>query len=273
MPKGGKPKQQKKRAEKAAQQKSKKAEREERKRRRKDRDRYTDDEDKRFAAQLAAAGLRVNEVDADGNCLFRALSDQIEGSAKHHGKYRDEIVAFMRRDEERFKWFVEDDEDWGDYLARLGRDGEWGGNLELVAAANLRSVNVVVHQLEAPKFEICADDNSATRTVHLSYHGEAHYNSVRLKDDYSAEPSSGLPHIGSEAPRPASPEPEAPAEDRPPKPLKASKAPKGPCPCGSGKRYKKCCRAADLARARQKAQPPRDDVDDALAGEVGSLRI
>ena len=124
MPKGGKPKQQKKRAEKAAQQKSKKAEREERKRRRKDRDRYTDDEDKRFAAQLAAAGLRVNEVDADGNCLFRALSDQIEGSAKHHGKYRDEIVAFMRRDEERFKWFVEDDEDWDDYLARIGRDGE-----------------------------------------------------------------------------------------------------------------------------------------------------
>jgi len=124
MPKGGKPKQQKKRAEKAAQQKNKKAEREERKRRRKDRDRYTDDEDKRFAAQLAAAGLRVNEVDADGNCLFRALSDQIEGSAKHHGKYRDEIVAFMKRDEERFKWFVEDDEDWDDYLARLGRDGE-----------------------------------------------------------------------------------------------------------------------------------------------------
>ena len=124
MPKGGKPKREKKRADKAAQQKSKKAEREERKRRRKDRDRYTDDEDKRFAAQLAAAGLRVNEVDADGNCLFRALADQVEGSAKHHGKYRDEIVAFMRRDEERFKWFVEDDEDWDDYLARLGRDGE-----------------------------------------------------------------------------------------------------------------------------------------------------
>ena len=133
------------------------------------------------------------------------------------------------------------------------------------------SAQVVVHQLEAPKFEICADDNSATRTVHLSYHGEAHYNSVRLKDDYSAEPSSGLPHIGAEAPRPASPEPAEP-EDRPPKPLKASKAPKGPCPCGSGKRYKKCCRAADLARARQKAAP-REDVDDALAGEVGSLRI
>ena len=66
----------------------------------------------------------INEVDADGNCLFRALADQVEGSAKHHGKYRDEIVAFMRRDEERFKWFVEDDEDWDDYLARLGRDGE-----------------------------------------------------------------------------------------------------------------------------------------------------
>ena len=103
----------------------------------------------------------------------------------------------MRRDEERFKWFVEDDEDWDDYLAARARwrvrtsaspprlasmaesgtlfSRRWGGNLEFVAAANLRSVNVVVHQLEAPKFEICADDNSAARTVHLSYHGEAHY--------------------------------------------------------------------------------------------------
>ena len=95
---------------------------------------------------------------------------------------------------------------------------------------------------------------------------------MRRKDDFSSEQSSGLPHIGAEAPRPASPEPAEP-EDRPPKPLKASKAPKGPCPCGSGKRYKKCCRAADLARARQKAQAPREDVDDAFAGEVGSLRI
>ena len=94
---------------------------------------------------------------------------------------------------------------------------------------------------------------------------------MRLKDDYSAEPSSGLPHIGAEAPRPASPEPVD--EDRPPKPLKASKAPKGPCPCGSGKRYKKCCRAADLACARQKAAPREADAADALAGEVGSLRI
>ena len=91
---------------------------------------------------------------------------------------------------------------------------------------------------------------------------------MRRMDDFSSEPSSGLPHIGGEAPRPSSPAP----DDRPPKPLKASKAPKGPCPCGSGKRYKKCCRAADLARARQKAPPPREDAD-ALAGEVGSLRI
>lgn len=278
MPKGGgKPKREKKRGEKERQQKSKKSdkktEREERKRRRKDRDRYTDDEDKRFAAQLAAAGLRVHEVDADGNCLFRALADQVEGSAKHHGRYRDEIVAFMRQDEERFKWFVEDDEDWDDYLARLGRDGEWGGNLELVAAANLRSVNVVVHQLEAPKFEICAD-GEAERTVHLSYHGEAHYNSVRRQDDHGGEPWLDLPHIGGVAssPEPAD-EPAAP-DDRSPKPLKASKAQKGPCPCGSGKRYKMCCRAADLARARRKTEAPREaDAADALAGEVGSLRI
>ena len=60
----------------------KKAEREERKRRRKDRDRYTDDEDKRFAAQLAAAGLRVNEVDADGNGTVDVSKNELVGSSK-----------------------------------------------------------------------------------------------------------------------------------------------------------------------------------------------
>ena len=42
-------------------------------------------------------------------------------------KYCDNLgIEFMASvfDEERFKWFVEDDEDWDDYLARLGRDGE-----------------------------------------------------------------------------------------------------------------------------------------------------
>ena len=52
---------------------------------------------------------------------------------------------------------------WTRFFAQVGQ------KFRAVAAANLRSVNVVVHQLEAPKFEICADDNSATRTVHLSY--------------------------------------------------------------------------------------------------------
>ena len=43
-----------------------------------------------------------------------------------------------------------------------------------------RHVNVVVHRLEAPKFEICADDNSATRTRAVT---ARRAQSVRLKDE------------------------------------------------------------------------------------------
>ena len=149
-------------------------------------------------------------------------------------------------------------------------------------------MNVVVHQLEAPKFEICADDNSATRTVHLSYHGEAHslkfefpcgahgeahYNSVRRKDDYSAEPSSGLPHIGAEAPRPASPEPVDAPEDRPPKPAgRRPRRRRGPAPAAAASAQEAMLpRRRPRARARQKARAPREDGY-ALAGEVGAPR-
>ena len=56
--------------------------------------------------------------------------------------------------------------------------GEWGGHQELYAASQSLHVNIVVHQCSdtAPRFILSCD--TATRDIHLSYHGECHYNSV-----------------------------------------------------------------------------------------------
>lgn len=47
--------------------------------------------------------------------------------------------------------------------------------------------NVVVHQFKAPRFFIPLE--KARLTIHLSYHGEHHYNSVRAIGDEGAGPA------------------------------------------------------------------------------------
>ena len=294
---------------------SKRAERQERKRQRKERCKHNDDEDRQFRAQLQACGLRILEVDADGNCLFRSLCDQLPGyRPRDHAAVRRAIMAHEEVASDQYKWFVEDDEPWDDYLARLRRESEWGGNIELVAAANHFSCDVVVHQLGAPRLEIRADASSgATRTLHLSYHGESHYNSVRRADDRGGggdddDAPENLPRLdapGGSA-RAAAGRGEASSDrqeadtawpsasdaaaavvasvgsavdylvgpDAPEKPEKKPSTRSGPCPCGSGRRYKKCCRAADLARERRAKQG--DDAPSAaadLAPALASIRI
>ncbi len=41
-----------------------------------------------FSEQLAGLGLCIKEVAGDGNCLFRSISDQLEGNEGRHGYYR-----------------------------------------------------------------------------------------------------------------------------------------------------------------------------------------
>ena len=66
-------------------------------------------------------------------------------------------------------------------------DREWGGHQELYAAAQVYAVNIYVHQVDGPRFIVAGD--SAKRNIHLSYHGEYHYNSVRAVDDNDDGPA------------------------------------------------------------------------------------
>jgi OTU domain-containing protein 3 len=92
-------------------------------------------------------GLTIVDMNADGNCLFRALSDQLFGDyGNHHDEIRSDVCDFMADNQDDFKVFLvfeddgeeeEDAKDFESYLKNMREDGEWGGNLELVAAARL----------------------------------------------------------------------------------------------------------------------------------------
>jgi hypothetical protein len=63
-------------------------------------------------------GLYAAPTIGDGNCLFRALSDQVYGSPSRHAEVRKEVCDWIEKWGERYEGFVEFEDD---------EDGEEGG--------------------------------------------------------------------------------------------------------------------------------------------------
>lgn len=135
---------------------------------------------------LAQGSFSINEMAADGNCLFRSLSDQLFGDyGNRHDVIRQNICSFLQDNEEEFAVFLlldEHDEDVADFDAYIGRmkeDGEWGGNVELVAAARFYRRTITVYSPTGAFSIESGHEEELGDKLLLSYHGQDHYNSVR----------------------------------------------------------------------------------------------
>ncbi|GAU96330.1 hypothetical protein RvY_07791 [Ramazzottius varieornatus] len=106
--------------------------------------------------QLRKIGLRIRSVEGDGNCFFRAVSDQINGVSDSHGVYRKETAEYMLQNKEDFKDFI------------LAEDYE--------------AYVQVVHQLGQAPIVIVGTDNEDAPEAHLTYVPQ-HYNSLRWYDE------------------------------------------------------------------------------------------
>eukprot|EP00826_Nyctotherus_ovalis_P025167 TRINITY_DN1946_c0_g2_i8.p1 TRINITY_DN1946_c0_g2~~TRINITY_DN1946_c0_g2_i8.p1 ORF type:complete len:329 (-),score=88.42 TRINITY_DN1946_c0_g2_i8:92-1078(-) len=136
---------------------------------------------KNFQDQIAAFGLKIKLIKGDGNCLFRSISDQLEGIENNHQYYRQRIVEFIEQNEDYFAPFVENDGLFEDYVAEMKKDAVWGGNIEIQAFTMLYSMNAVVHIYNQPAYIF--ETKEPQKAIHLSYHQGDHYNSVRFADD------------------------------------------------------------------------------------------
>ncbi|XP_076022879.1 OTU domain-containing protein 3 isoform X2 [Genypterus blacodes] len=142
-----------------------------------------------FSNQLQALGLRLREVPGDGNCLFRALGDQLEGHSRGHLRLRQETVQYMKSHRQDFEPFVEDDVPFAQHLSNLSQPGTFAGNDAIVAFARSQQVKVVIHQLNAPLWEINGVDKQGCRELHIAYRYGDHYDSVRRVGDNSEAPA------------------------------------------------------------------------------------
>jgi len=95
--------------------------------------------------QLAGLNLQLKDTLGDGNCLFRACADQFHGSESHHATLRAEVCQYIEDHEEHFKFFL-DDETVKAHVAKMRKNGTYGGNIELVAFARMKRVDIKVYQ-------------------------------------------------------------------------------------------------------------------------------
>ena len=191
-----------------------------------------DENFKGFSSQLEKLGLQLRDITGDGNCCFRALSDQMFGNESQHLDFRKRVCQYIRQNRDEFEPFVaaliDDDEEeeqnsngnvnkpkkssflsankkldaFEKYIKNLEQPGTYADNGCLVAFARLYQLNINIHQLAMPIWTISGVDKKMQpiRELHLSYHNGEHYSSIRPLGDNSRTPTNINFHQDSSSP-------------------------------------------------------------------------
>ncbi|XP_038692849.1 OVARIAN TUMOR DOMAIN-containing deubiquitinating enzyme 9-like isoform X2 [Tripterygium wilfordii] len=96
----------------------------------------------RLLDRLQVYDLVERKVDGDGNCQFRALSDQFYRTAEHHEFVRQQVVNQLKSYPEIYEGYVP--MAYGDYLEKMSKNGEWGDHVTLRAVADSYGVKIFV---------------------------------------------------------------------------------------------------------------------------------
>ncbi|XP_022139286.1 OTU domain-containing protein DDB_G0284757-like [Momordica charantia] len=132
----------------------------------------------RLLDRLQLYELVENKVQGDGNCQFRALSDQLYRSPEHHDFVREQIIAQLKARRDIYGGYVPMAYD--DYLKKMSKKGEWGDHVTLQAAADWFGVKifVITSFKDTCSIEILPQVQKSKRIIFLSFWAEVHYNSI-----------------------------------------------------------------------------------------------
>ncbi|KAG0566913.1 hypothetical protein KC19_7G097000 [Ceratodon purpureus] len=132
----------------------------------------------RLLDRLSLYGLTERRIAGDGNCQFRALSDQLYRTPEHHMFVRDRIVSQLTKSGDSYSGYVP--KTYDEYLKSMAKDGEWGDHVTLQAAADYYGVKIsLITSFKDTCFvEIMPSARKSTREIYLSFWAEVHYNSL-----------------------------------------------------------------------------------------------
>ncbi|KAF3776830.1 OTU domain-containing protein 5 [Nymphaea thermarum] len=122
-------------------------------------------------------GLEVRRMTEDGNCLFRAVADQVYGDAELYDLARQMCIDYMERERDHFSQFIT--EGFTSYCKRKRRDKVYGNNVEIQALSEMynRPIHIYCYSTE-PINIFHGSYTTDTPPIRLSYHHGNHYNSL-----------------------------------------------------------------------------------------------
>ncbi|KAJ8439704.1 hypothetical protein Cgig2_009528 [Carnegiea gigantea] len=132
----------------------------------------------RLLDRLRLYDLVERKVQGDGNCQFRALSDQFYRSPEHHKFVRQQVVNQLKSHPESYEGYVP--MEYGEYLQKMSKSGEWGDHVTLQAVADSYGVKIflITSFKDTCYMEIIPRIQKSNRVIFLSFWAEVHYNSI-----------------------------------------------------------------------------------------------
>lgn len=124
-----------------------------------------------------AKGLEVRRMMDDGNCLFRAVADQVYGDCEVYDLVRQMCIDYMERERDHFSQFIT--EGFMSYCKRKRRDKVYGNNVEIQALAEMYNRPIHIYSYTTEPINIFQGSyDTDTPPIRLSYHHGNHYNSL-----------------------------------------------------------------------------------------------
>ena len=145
----------------------------------------------KFQKIMENNGFLIKKVVGDGNCMFRAFSDQVYGSEKYHNVLREKCMDYLVIQKRFFQEFIEGDFDC--YINEKRKDGIWGDDIELEALSEIYNRPIEIYSGSEKPLRCFHEDKKLyldntnkgiiITPIRLSYHGRKHYNSIIPKKD------------------------------------------------------------------------------------------
>ncbi|KZV17371.1 OTU domain-containing protein 5-B-like [Dorcoceras hygrometricum] len=122
-------------------------------------------------------GLEVRKMLEDGNCLFRAVADQVYGDSEQYDLVRQMCIDYMERERDHFSQFIT--EGFTTYCKRKRRNEVYGNNMEIQALSEMYNRPIHIYSYSTEPINIFHGSyNTETPPIRLSYHHGNHYNSL-----------------------------------------------------------------------------------------------
>ncbi|XP_010553269.1 PREDICTED: OTU domain-containing protein DDB_G0284757 [Tarenaya hassleriana] len=132
----------------------------------------------RLLQRLNVYGLCEMKVSGDGNCQFRALSDQLYRSPEYHKHVRKEVVKQLKGFRSMYESYVP--MKYKRYQKKMAKLGEWGDHVTLQAAADKFAAKIclLTSFRDTCFIEIMPRMQAPKRELWLSFWSQVHYNSL-----------------------------------------------------------------------------------------------